>query len=217
MIIGHRGVGKLAPENSLEGLKKAAELHVHAVEFDIQMTKDKKFVLCHNPTFKHKGQIVTIANSTQKSLQRKGLATLEEALDVSKDRIAIIDIKVWDTAHHLLPLLTKRRQPIRFTGSYAPDIKYCKQNAPKNFAYIAENKNPLRGIKTALTINADGLTLKWFWINPITYWQAKRLGIEIMLYTINSRLVGRIIGYLYPDVSICTDRPDRFIGKRYNW
>lgn len=217
MIIGHRGAGKLAPQNSLLSLQKAVELRLHAVEFDVQLTKDRKFVLSHDGTVHINGQEVIIANHTQKSLQRKGLATLEEALEVLHDIIAIIDIKVWDSAQYLVGAVAKFSQPIRFTGSNVPDIAYCKRYAPELFAYISENKNPFRVVKRADKIGADGISLKWFWINPWTYTQAKRRGLEIMLYTINSRIIGRIVGTLYPEVSICTDRPTRFIGKRYNW
>jgi glycerophosphoryl diester phosphodiesterase len=217
MIIGHRGAGKLAPENSLESLKLAHELRLHAVEIDVQLTKDKKFVLCHDGTFEHGGKQVSIADSTQKALMRKGRISLEQALDASKDLITIIDIKNWDSAQYLIPLLASRKQVIRFTGTHVPDIEYCKQTAPKLFAYISENKNPWRAIKRADQINADGLSLKWFIINPLTYWQAKRRGVEIMLYTLNSRLLCRLLAVLYPQVSICTDRPDRLVGKRYNW
>jgi glycerophosphoryl diester phosphodiesterase len=217
MIIGHRGAGNLAPENSLESLKLAIKLRLHAVELDVQLTKDKKFVLSHNETFPYKGKQVIIAEKTQKALLRKGLVTLEEALDTCKDIIVIIDIKNWDSAQYLVPLVSRRKQVVRFTGSHVPDIEYCKQHAPRLFAYISENKNPLRVIKRADMINADGLSLKWFIINPLTYWQAKRRGLEIMLYTLNSRFICRLLAFLYPQISICTDRPDRLIGRRYNW
>jgi glycerophosphoryl diester phosphodiesterase len=217
MIVGHRGAGKLAPENSVESLRKAVEIQLHAVEFDVQLTKDKKFVLAHDGFVEINGKLLEIGKHSQKTLIRKGLVSLEQALDILKHTIAIIDIKVWGSAQYLMECTQNRKQIIRFTGSYLPDIKLCKQNAPQNFAYISQNKNPFRAIKQADQINADGISLKWFLINPITHWQAKRRGLEIMLYTLNSRVIGRVIARLYPEVSICTDRPDRFIGKRYNW
>lgn len=217
MIIGHRGAGKLAPENTIASLKKAVELELQAVEFDVQLTKDKKFVLAHDDIVVYKSKSYDIHKQTQSSLMKKGCVSLEQALSILKNQIAIIDIKVWDSAEYLLPLVSRRKQAIRFTGSYAPDIALCKQKAPNRYAYISENKNPFRAIQRADNIGANGISLKWFLINPITYFQAKRRGLEIMLYTLNSRLIGKILCTLYPQVSICTDRPDRFIGKRYNW
>jgi glycerophosphoryl diester phosphodiesterase len=217
MIIGHRGAGKSVGQNTIASLKKAVELRLHAVEFDIQLTKDHKFVLSHDGVLNTSDEQIVIAQQTKNMLMKKGLPSLEQALDALHEVTAIIDIKVWDSSQYLLPAIEKRHQSIRLTGSNVPDIAYCKKYAPKRFAYISENKNPFRAIKRAKQINADGISLKWFLINPITYTQAKRLGLEIMLYTINSQLIGWIVGTLYPEVSICTDQPKRFIDKRYNW
>ncbi len=217
MIIGHRGAGKLAPENSLEGFKKAKQLGLLCVEFDIQLTKDKKFVLHHDGHFTHNDKKIEISQHTQKDLSKMGLPTLEQALRANKDCISMIDIKVWDSSQYLLPQLKGKNQVIRFTGSNLPDIKYCKQNAPDIFAYISENKNPFRAVRRADRIIADGISLKWFLVNPITYRQCKRRGLEIALYTVNIRLLGKYLSWLYPQISLCTDRPERFIGKRYNW
>ena len=49
-IIGHRGLAALAPENTLAGFRKAAQLGVKWVEFDIQLTKDKVLVVLHDET-----------------------------------------------------------------------------------------------------------------------------------------------------------------------
>lgn len=49
-IIGHRGGGTLAPENTLAGIRKAAEMGLGAVEFDVMLTADKVPVLIHDET-----------------------------------------------------------------------------------------------------------------------------------------------------------------------
>ena len=48
--IGHRGTRALVDENTLESMKKAIEIGVDDVEFDIQRTKDGIFVVMHDPT-----------------------------------------------------------------------------------------------------------------------------------------------------------------------
>jgi len=45
LIIGHRGVKGIAPENSLSGFKKAVELGIDGVELDVHLTKDGKLVV----------------------------------------------------------------------------------------------------------------------------------------------------------------------------
>lgn len=48
-IQGHRGCRGLLPENSLPAFKKAIELGVHTLEFDIAITKDQKVIVSHEP------------------------------------------------------------------------------------------------------------------------------------------------------------------------
>lgn len=49
-IIGHRGGGTLAPENTLAGIRKAASLGFGGVEFDVMLSADKIAVLIHDET-----------------------------------------------------------------------------------------------------------------------------------------------------------------------
>ena len=47
-IIGHRGAAQLAPENTLSGIKKAAECGVEWVELDTTLLGDDTAVLFHD-------------------------------------------------------------------------------------------------------------------------------------------------------------------------
>lgn len=49
-VIGHRGAAAHAPENTLAGFRKAAELGVAWVEFDVHLTKDGVPVILHDDT-----------------------------------------------------------------------------------------------------------------------------------------------------------------------
>lgn len=49
-IIGHRGAGTLAPENTLAGFRRAAELGIGGVEFDVMLSGDKVPILIHDET-----------------------------------------------------------------------------------------------------------------------------------------------------------------------
>ncbi|SMF74610.1 glycerophosphoryl diester phosphodiesterase [Tistlia consotensis] len=51
-VIGHRGAARHAPENTLAGLRKAAEQRVPWVEFDVMLTADGTAVLHHDETLK---------------------------------------------------------------------------------------------------------------------------------------------------------------------
>ena len=49
-VVGHRGGGTLAPENTLAGIRKAAEVGLGAVEFDVMLSADNVPVLIHDET-----------------------------------------------------------------------------------------------------------------------------------------------------------------------
>lgn len=49
-IIGHRGAGILAPENTLAAIAAAASMGLSWVEFDVRLTKDGHCVLIHDET-----------------------------------------------------------------------------------------------------------------------------------------------------------------------
>ena len=47
-LIGHRGVRDLAPENTLQSIKKAIELNIKWVEIDVKISKDHIPFLLHD-------------------------------------------------------------------------------------------------------------------------------------------------------------------------
>lgn len=50
LVIGHRGAAGLAPENTPLSFRKAINLGVEWIEFDVRKTADNKIVVFHDPT-----------------------------------------------------------------------------------------------------------------------------------------------------------------------
>lgn len=108
MIIAHRAGGDLAAENSLLGIEKAIEQKVAYSEIDIQRTKDGHYILNHDESFKRvsgkKGKStdftleeikhLLIKDHFDKHRPSQPIATLEEALQIAKNRIGLfIELK----------------------------------------------------------------------------------------------------------------------------
>lgn len=49
-VIAHRGLSGLYPENTMEAFDAAIELGVHEIELDIWGSKDRRLIVCHDPT-----------------------------------------------------------------------------------------------------------------------------------------------------------------------
>lgn len=90
-IIAHRGNDSTNKENSLKAIINSLKKdYIDGVEFDIRLTKDKKFILNHDPFYKH----YYIKNTNSKTLIKHGLDTLEDVLNmINNNKIIIIEVK----------------------------------------------------------------------------------------------------------------------------
>jgi glycerophosphoryl diester phosphodiesterase len=50
LVVGHRGVPVLHPENTLAGFRRAVELGIDAIELDVRLTRDGRAVVFHDAT-----------------------------------------------------------------------------------------------------------------------------------------------------------------------
>ena len=50
LIVGHRGIRSLYPENTMASFRAALELKLDLIEFDVHYTKDHHIVVCHDAT-----------------------------------------------------------------------------------------------------------------------------------------------------------------------
>ena len=111
-IIAHRCLGFDAPENSEDAFDKALRSNVDEVEIDVRLTKDQRFVLCHDPFYRGTdGVIRQVSRTTLKQARSVGLLPLETALSRfaaagSTKRIAI-DVKVRSELDQLVSLIRK--------------------------------------------------------------------------------------------------------------
>ena len=101
-IIAHRAGGTEAPENTVAGIEKAIALGAYGAEIDIQRTKDGYYIINHDGNFtrlcsnKARPEELTLDEVRDLVIrdplfpdQEEDVATFEEMLDASKDRIVL--------------------------------------------------------------------------------------------------------------------------------
>lgn len=152
-IVAHRGGGDLGVENSLDSLRRAISVGgVKWSEIDVQRTRDNHYILHHDGTFKRLageprsvGQM-TLAEIKQLSLHNRlmpsqpaqPVATIEEALDLAKNKIGLfIELKGRSADRQmvddLVRMIKQRRmvdQTVLLSTKY-PLIKYIEERYPE--------------------------------------------------------------------------------------
>ena len=111
-IVGHRGAKKFAPENTQAGFRKAIEMGVDLIEFDVRQTVDGHFVVMHDRwvarTTNGNGAVkeMTLQEIQQldagswfsEEFKNEPVPTLKQALDLMRGKvIPDIDFKAGDT------------------------------------------------------------------------------------------------------------------------
>ncbi len=99
-VIAHRGGGNEGPENTVAGLRAAAELGAWGSEIDIQRTADGFYVVTHDATFRRtagdarRPGDMTLEEVRRLSVDGEPVATYEEMLDAARERDMILFVEL---------------------------------------------------------------------------------------------------------------------------
>lgn len=217
-IIGHRGAAGIALENSIQSIRAALAAGVDAIEIDVRLTADMHLVLSHDPTLrrvsKHRLTVKKETISKLKTTRLKNgetVPTLVDALKACKNIPLIVEAKSKDWALVLAQQLkkTKPGSVIVFAQDYA-ELHIFHELLPDIPVYLVQRFNPidvLQAIHQAKRSHFSGVTMNFWLLNPLTYWLARRYKLDIIVYTVNHVWIARFLAYLFPDISIATNKP----------
>lgn len=225
-VIGHRGAAGLALENTLPSIELAKLIGADSIEIDVRVTKDKKLVVVHDGDLKRiskSGQAIKIDSHSYRQIKKIKLrddqstvVTLVEALKVIDNHHVIIELKSAGSAHLLLKVLKKfPKANVSIASFKHSELTILRELDSKLEIYALERTKPFEIIQTASSLKLDGVGLNFWLLNPLTYWLCKKASLKMYVYTVNSKLIGRLIGVLYPKVAICSDHPEYFVKHPY--
>lgn len=214
-VIGHRGAAGLALENTLESITAAKLAGVDAVEFDVRMTADSEFVLCHDHNLSrvssHQHAVKEVAAEHIGDiilLNGERLPTLSEALLAAGETPSIIEAKGSGWAEPLADFMKKHTPRSASVISFNHyELGTFAKLAPKIPVYSIENTKPFDVIQIAKQNHFTGVDMNFWILNPLTYYLARRKKLEIIVYTVNSRAIAWFLNLLFPRIAITTDRP----------
>ena len=213
-FISHRGAAGLKIENSLEAIKAGHALNPTYVEIDIHRTKDGVFVIYHG-TMKATYMGVSLEDSYHSlKKQHQSVITLKEFILEAPKRPYMLDIKIRTANDELIQELKK--MPDGMCGAFSsphPKTLLALKNAfplVKTFISQPYQEGPLRPLYLARQYSFDGICLNKWWIGPFVVRACRMSKMQILTYTVDRALTMRIIKYLFPDVTIITNRPDRY-------
>lgn len=216
-IVGHRGARGLVTENTLESIQAAADFGVSVVEYDLRLTSDKKLVLSHDASLRRVFGIDKLISEfsskelddiTSKSGEK--LVSLEQVLENTPNSLHhLIELKDPNSAKEFLKIASRKTNTLKrlavttFEWTNLSDLQQTREFI-KIFA--ASRWHPLKALKQP----ADGIMIRFWQLNPLVYYLAKKSGKMIAVYTINSKIIMKFFSIIYPKILVCTDRPDKF-------
>lgn len=221
-IIAHRGASGSALENSVKAVRKALVQEVDAVEFDVHLTADGQVVAIHDRhTARVAGKAVLVRTQTLAQLRQLSLndgqkiPTLDEVLDIARDKPVVIDIKDNGMSSGLLHIID--RHPgvqATFVSFRHGELSAIRRARPHMPTYVLEHFRPFDIVRSARRLDTTGIGLNMWLMNPLTYWLAQRHKLKLYVYTVNRLWLARFLLALYPAIDICSDYPERLSTLR---
>ncbi|MDI6592090.1 MAG: glycerophosphodiester phosphodiesterase family protein [Patescibacteria group bacterium] len=222
-VLGHRGCAGLEPENTIRAFKRALDLGVDLIEFDVRMTKDKKLVVIHDEkldrTTNGKGFVRDFAFEEIKKLDAgKGekIPSFEETLNLLKSEkpIIVIEIKEPQITEKILKIIKKENleNKVLIVSFWHNILNKIKEIEPeiKTGAILAGR--PMNLVSTAKAAKSKLLCLRHEFIDEELVKNCHRKGIEINAWTVNElKDIERMIK-LGIDI-ISSDYPNRVLAK----
>lgn len=195
-VLGHRGCAGLEPENTLLAFKKAIDLGVDLIEFDVRMTKDRKLVVIHDEKVDRvsDGQGLvrdfTLKEIKKLDLKKKEkIPTLEEAIDFLKDKKPkiVIEIKEPETFDEILKIVKKKKLENKvLIVSFWPEVlRKIKEINPKietGFLFRIKPKNLISLLKR---IKVDGIGVHYSIADENLVKICRQNNLKINVWTVN--------------------------------
>ncbi len=206
LIIGHRGAYDEAPENTLNGFKKAIELGADYIEFDVHQSQDGALVVIHdNDILRRMGYNNSIDQMTLKELQKLDLGEGErvpelwEVLKLAKGKVNLLcEIKAKGISDKVITLL--RGEDLidstiiqSFYVDILLEVKKLESKlelaaiVPITEEYIPEWNKRKKLIETVINLDFPIIVTRHKNVDKLFLQYSHKHNLNVFTYTINTR------------------------------
>jgi glycerophosphoryl diester phosphodiesterase len=219
-IIAHRTCPLDAPENSIAGIRKAADLGADGVEIDVRRSLGGTPLLLHDwsprRTAGLPGPIRMYPMSLLRKLRLQGseerLPALEEALASLPDGLSMaVEIKDATAARRTLEVIrTQQKESRVLMWAYREAaVRYFAKHAPEiESSLLRDDTDPdglMRFLLDAVSFGARGISAHWTAINPQFVASAHERGLKVYSWIRDLDSVAKKVSYGMD--GIVTDQP----------
>jgi glycerophosphoryl diester phosphodiesterase len=217
-IIAHRGASSLAPENTLLSFKRAINIGVDAVEFDVRLTADNQLAVIHDASLERIADDIRTISSLSlneiqslKTLSGEPIPSIEDALEICKGTPVIIEGKDEGWAGPLAAVLKEYSDQslVRVISFNYAELSKFHGLLPDTRVWALVRTKAQDVLHIARALDFDGIDLNFWILNPLTYWLARLRHKEIAVYTVNSLWLAWYMKFFFPGIGLTTDVPQR--------
>lgn len=235
LVIAHRGACTYAPENTLAAMRKARDLGVHCIEFDVMLSKDGVPIVFHDERLEEKSNGVglvceNIFSQISKldagswfhpSFSKERISSFKEILEfLAGENIGInVEIKPAPGQEKRAALAVFytlknhwKRNDNLVVSSFSIECLYEIEQLDKNIqlAYLLDDWN-LDWQEQGEKMRFFSLNVNYEALNPKRIASIKHFGIRVWAYTVNELILAKKLFALGVD-GIITDQPDALLS-----
>jgi len=217
IVIGHRGMRFIEPENTLRAIERALRCGVDAVEVDVRMTRDGRLVLMHDETVDRttdgEGRVRDLTfNEIRRLDAGKGerVPTLEEVLEAVKGRARlVIEIKESDIVREVVEAVDSHGiwEEVVLISFHHPAVLQVKQLRPDAETGVIFVCEPMEPQELALRAKAEWMAPNLAYTTERLVMKAHENEVKVNTWVVNTREEVARAKNLGVD-AVTTDRPD---------
>ena len=218
MIIGHRGAAGYEPENTLLSFRKAMDIGVDWIEFDLHRSADGHLMVIHDPsvdrTTNGHGKVSEMTLDELKKLDAgKGqqIPTFQEVIDLARGHVKMIpEIKQEGTELEVLDIIDRNDiiNQCMVSSFSGYSIRRCKEFNPQLQTAAIFSHLPIDFKAEALDIMADALFLRKDIVSRELVKECHKNGFNVCIWNEDNADEIRKYAEMEPDF-MSSNYPDR--------